>query len=289
MSENQKELLYIFITTCSLSVFMSSLVTIMYFKYGAVTKNFPAQLIMAMSILDVLVWFPRIISSIYKLQTGENLEEGERNICIIFGFTFIFFSLITFFITLMISFGIYSSVVHKIIIANHKKTCIFIIIILPLIFSTIPFTTNSYGEIDDIKCSITNYFERVTTFFVVLWIIFFLNAFFIISTIVKLKRPPYKEESVQRIVYKIALFPLFMFVSWAPSSIYRILQSDNLFLGVLTYLLVPLQGVFNPIAYGLINEKIEKIAKKIFCCNHPQYNETLMKIDSITLDESFIN
>jgi hypothetical protein len=290
MSENENLLLYIFVTTCSLSVIMSSMLSILYFKYGSLKKNFPAQLIITMSLLEILIWSPRIISSIYKLQTGDNMEVGQKEVCVIFGFTFIFFNMINFFITLVISFGIYSSVLHNIIIAKHKKICIGIIILFPLLFSLIPFITESYGQIDDIKCSITNYPERLACFFVILWIIFILNAFFIISTIIRLKKRPY-NKAFHRIVYKIALFPLFMFIAWAPSSIYRILELDNLILGVLTYLLVPLQGFFNPIAYGLINEKIEKKIKKfIGCCSNEEdkqksfdYSET--RVDS----ENFIN
>lgn len=282
-SKYENLIICIDLATCSLSVFMSSFLTFLYFKYTSIKKSFPCQLIVTMAILDVITWTIRIIATIYRINVGMTFEVKERNLCILSGFLFSFINLITFLIILVISFGIYSQSHLSINISNFKMTCTSLIIFPSFILSIIPIFTQSYGEIDHIKCWIKDRTILLITFYVPLWLVFVSTAFFILSAIFKLKRLPINFLSEKKLIYKISLFPIIMFICWTPSSIYRVLNSDFIYLEILTYMVVPLQGVLNPIAFGLINERIEKKMKAFFCCNCTEMN------DNITDGENEIN
>lgn len=275
LTKYENLIIFIDLATCSLSVFMSSFLAFLYFKYASIKNSFPSQLIVAMAILDVITWTIRIIATIFRIIAGATFEVKERNICVLSGFLFSFLNLITFFIILFISFGIYSQSHLSINISNFKRICSSLIIFPSLILAVVPVFTQSYGELDHIKCWIKDRTILIITFYIPLWCVFASTVFFIVSAIFKLKRLPINSHFTSKLIYKISLFPLIMFICWTPSSIYRVLNSDTVYLEILTYVLVPLQGVLNPIAYGLINEKIEKKMKAFFGWNCNEMNDTI--------------
>lgn len=266
VSSDIAEILIFFIISCSLSVFMSFLIVILYFKYASIKKNMAAQLIITMSILDIFTWFFRIIAAVYKLSTNETYEETNHSLCVFFGFLWSFFNLITFFIVFTIGFGVYYGYKYKSDLEKHKKTLYFIIFILALVLSCIPFFSSSYGEIDHVKCWIDDYNLRIFTFYLPLWLVFLFNCYFIGYVILKLRLMPIDTSVQRKLILKFSLFPLLMFLAWFPSSIRRSSNSDNFALELFMYIMMPLQGVFNPIAYGLINEDVEKKMKEFFFC-----------------------
>lgn len=278
---NDQIITIIFLVSCSLSVFMSSLISFFYFKYGTIKKSFPAQLIVSMAVLDAFTWSFRIIAAIYKLKTNNTFEEKGSFLCSFFGFLWSFFNLITFFIVLLIAIGIYSASYHGTQISRHKKKCLIFLISPPLILSLIPFLNGTYGEIDEIKCWINEYYTRIFTFYFPLWVIIILNLIFIVLAIIKLRKLPISRSSQRKLAYKIALFPLLMLISWLPSSIRRTLDSDNLALELFMYFVMPLQGVFNPIAYGMINVKVEKKLKAFFFCRWYDLKESETDMNDI--------
>lgn len=232
-----------------------------------------------MAMLDAFTWSFRIIAAVYKLKTNKTFEEEGSFLCSFFGFLWSFFNLITFLIVLLIAFGIYSASYYGTQISRHKKKCIAFLIVPSLILSLIPFLNGTYGEIDEIKCWINEFYTRIFTFYLPLWIIMILNFFFIVSAIIKLRKLPINKSSQRKLAYKIALFPLLMLISWLPSSIRRTLNSDNLALEFFMYFAMPLQGVFNPIAYAMINVKVERKLKAFFLCRCYDLKETGMDMN----------
>lgn len=269
LNNNQKTLLLtVFIVSCSISVLMSLLIFIFYLLYSKVQKNFASQLIITIAIMDFFTWGLRIVSSSYSLTHDfETYEEIAPPICVLSGFLFSFLNLIVFFSVLVIGYCLYSDFVFSRDISPQRHKMFAFIFFSACILSIIPFFTSSYGKIDDVKCWLVDYWERIFTFYFPLWVIILIDCYFIVKVILKLRHMQIEPHIKNKLIFKFALFPLLMFISWAPSSIRRATDSPNFQLEVFMYAVMPLQGVFNPLAYGLINSEVKDKIIAFFTCD----------------------
>ena len=269
LDNNQKViLLTTFIISCALSVIMSLLIFVFYILYSSIRKNFASQLIITISLMDFFTWGLRLISSIYTLSNNfKTYEESSHFICTLSGFLFSFFNLIVFFAVLIIGFSLFLQFNYSMDISSKRKYIFAFIFIISFILSCIPLITDSYGKIDDVKCWIMDYWNRIFTFYIILWIIFIIDFVLIIKVILKLRRMKIDSNIQKKLIWKFALFPILMFISWAPSSIRRLMDTHNFGLEVFMYAAMPLQGVFNPIAYGLINSDVKEKILSFFRCD----------------------
>lgn len=252
-------LLSVFISSCSISVFMSLSIFIFNLIYSNIRNNLACQLILTISLMDFFTWGLRIISSAYSLSHNfETYEELSIPICILSGFLFSFLNLIVFFSVLVIGYCLYSEFVFSKDISQERHKAFVFIFFNSMTLSIIPFFTHSYGKIDEVKCWLVDYWERIFTFYFPLWAIILIEFYFIIRVIFKLWTLNLEPKIQRKLILKFSLFPILMFISWAPSSIRRASDSPNFTLEVVMYAFMPLQGFFNPLAYGLINSEVEE-------------------------------
>jgi len=190
-----------------------------------------------------------------------------------------------------------------------QKTVYFIASLLTIILTAIPFINESYGDVDGSTCWIQGYYMRLGAFYIPLIVILILDFVFIGLTINKINKMELMAQYQRNLIIKFISFPLIMLVCWGPGTLKRIIEiavdnpDDLLFLKYLMYILMPLQGVFNPLAYLLINDTLKyKILR--FCkmeSDEKKENENLdgealllsqelaLNNDSVSLEESNYN
>ena len=264
---DKTNILYISLAFCTLSVFMSLLILVFYALYSSFRKNFASQLIVTISLMDLISWGVLIISSIFSLTHDmKTYEEYSHPICVLNGFLFSFLNLVVFFSVLIIGYSLFSEFIYSYDISQKRHTMFAFIFISSFILSIIPLFNDEYGKVDDVKCWIVNYWERIFLFYVPLWLITIIDFVLMLKVIRKLQGINVQDNMKRKLILKFALFPILMFVSWAPSSVKRVWDVDNMILEGIMYAMMPMQGVFNPLAYGLINSDVkEKILAFLLC------------------------
>ena len=271
ISDDDKKtaLMIVLIVSAFISVCMSTLIFVFYFLFSSFRKNFSSQLIIAISFLDILTWSLRIISSIYSLANDfETFENTAPIICQVFGFFFSFVNLMTFLLVLVIGISLYVDFVYSINLGSKKCLIYFLVFLIAFILATLDLCLGAYQNIPhDVKCWIRDYELRLLTFYSVLWIVFILDLFFMGAIIWKLKKMPINTEMQRKLALKFSLFPLAMFITWAPSSIRRIINDNSFGFEVFIYFITPLQGFLNGLAYGMINKHVKQKLIAFFTCD----------------------
>ena len=287
-SGQKMALMIVLIFSSLLSVFTSLLITIFYLMYASFRKNFSSQLIVAISLLDTFTWTLRIISSIYSLTHDfKTFEDTAPAFCQAFGFLFSFMNLMTFFLVLVIGLSLYCDFLYSINLGSRKKLIYSIIFLLAFAISSIDLGLHAYEKIPgDIKCWIRDYSLRLLTFYMILWIVFLLDSYFMITIIRRLKKMPVNNEVKSKLILKFSLFPIFMLITWGPSSIRRIFGINYFPFEVFIYFITPLQGFLNALAYGMINSIVKEKLIAFFLCDWEKLAATKEVIDEKSLNKS---
>jgi len=275
------------VISCFLAVMMSSLIIGFYIVFSKIRKNLSSQIVIIISILELIISFNRMFVSIYTIMTNDNLEDFSHELCVASGFLWNFLNLAIFFLILFIGFLLYIEI--RISFANrvetYKNHIFLLIFVLALFFSCLPFINNSYGKVNEINCWINSPLMRMISFDLPFLIIIGLYIFFIISFIRNLKTRA-EIQIKRKLAFKFLLFPLLMIICWIPAITQKLFNINNFALKVVVHFLTPLQGVFIPVIYGLINKSVKQKFISFFCCQWQKLKSSGSKeIESLEIKE----
>ena len=272
MTNSEKENLTIasILLTCSIiSVTSSAIVVFFYVSYRRMRREFLSTMIFLLAVLDIFMWGVIIITSSYYINTNHDLSYYP-NLCVFLAFFWSLSALLNYSVTLLITIALYLALIKNIDPVIYNRKMFIVVFITCLILALIPFmvpnddrgSDTSYGPVDQVKCWITHEQLRIYCFYVPLWVIIIVNlcVFIIFKRGLNLEVFNTLHDRYQT---RFTMFPLIMMVCYIISSVRRIIQAitDNNYDGgvvleIFMYILMPLQGLFNTIVYGMFEEFI---------------------------------
>ena len=258
-----------FFCSSTASVIFTSIFLIFYIKYGQIRNNFASQLILILAFADLLCWSQTVITNLYLLSVNDTNDSFNDSVCIYLAYVINLSSMTILIIVFLISFSIYLSTVRNIVITDHKFEIWFGATWIILILSTLPFITGDYGRTDHVLCWIAGKPMKFFSYYMIILVIFVIDFYCIIKTLQVIKKLPILASVKTRLKRHLILFPLIFIFSFSAgliNSIICLINPDlNIYwLEVLDYILEPMDGVLNPLAYMLINEKVYKGVKQFF-------------------------
>lgn len=257
------------LVSCSLSVISTGLFLIFYVKYGEFKNNFASQLILILALCDLLCWGQCLVTSIYILAKNTVAYEFNESLCVYLAYIVNFSSLSVLITVFLISFSIYLSTVRNIVITRYQLLLWFIAAFFVLIMSFLPFLVDEYGPVDGVLCWVTGKNMKFFSYYILILLIFIVDYYCIIKTLFVIRRLPLQAKVKMKLRRHLILFPLIFIFSFSAGLINSIItvinpEIDIFWLEVLDYVLEPTDGILNPIAYMLINEKMAKGIKEFF-------------------------
>lgn len=274
------------LVSCSLSVISTGLFLIFYVKYGEFKNNFASQLILILALCDLLCWGQCLVTSIYILANNTVVSEFNGSLCVYLAYIVNLSSLSILITVFLISFSIYLSTVRNIVITRYQLMLWFIAAFFVLIMSILPFLVNEYGPVDGVLCWVTGKNMKFFSYYVWILLIFIVDYYCILKTLFVIRKLPLQAKVKIKLRRHLILFPLIFIFSFSAGLINSIIAVINpeiniFWLEVLDYILEPTDGILNPIAYMLINEKMAKGIKQFFFGKkNKSNNEDLMITDS---------
>lgn len=273
-----------FLISCSLSVICTGLFLIFFLRYGKLKDNFASQLILVLAISDLICWAQCFITILYVLISGTPANEFNEGICIYIGYIVNLSALVILITVFLISFSIYLSTVKNICITKYQVRIWLISAGIALILSFLPFIFSAYGPVDSVLCWVVSKQVKFYSYYFLILLIFFIDYFCIVRALAVINRLPLQYQVKVKLRRHLIFFPLVFIFSFSAGLINSIISVllpdlDIFWLEVLDYILEPLDGILNPIAYMLINEKMMKGIRRFFG----------MKVEKSDSDENLIN
>ena len=241
--------------------------------YSKIRKNISAQIVIIISILEFIIWLFRMLGSIYTLLNNKSLENMSHSVCQSSGFLWTFINLSIFSFIFLIGLVLYIEFHYSrlVIKVESKRKYIYILIFLCTIFlSSIPFMNNAYGEVNGVSCGIKGRLTRLFIFDIPFLVLMILYICLIISVSRKLNSLQIRNDIRRSLTLKFLLFPLLMIICWIPGMIQKTFDFENILLKGITYFMMPLQGVFIPLIYGLVNKDVKQKFIAFFLCRFSQ-------------------
>lgn len=266
----------LYLTASIFSVLFSFISIFLYTKYATLSHNYAAKIIVLLSIADICGWTPGIITSFQTLISQKTQNEIDGAACVFLAVWKTFFNHMTNVCVLLIGFFLFLNVYLQKNPHSFQKLLYFISFLLIVILTVIPLINDDYGDVDGSTCWIQGYYMRIGVFYLPLIIMLVLDFFFIGLTIHKINKMELMVEYQRKLIVKFISFPIIMLICWGPGTLKRFLdniidEDSLLFLKYLQYMLMPLQGVFNPLAYLFINDTLRIKFKAFF---QMEMNET---------------
>jgi len=259
---NTQIITVLYLITSFVSVLFSFISIFLYTKYATLTHNYAAKLIILLSIADICGWTPAIITSIETLVSQENENQFSGPGCYFLAIFKTFFNNMTNICVLLIGFFLFLNVYWQKNPHSFQKVVYTVAFIITAILTAIPAIMDSYGDVDGSTCGIQGEYLRLWVFYIPLIVILVIDFGFIYLTNRKIKTLELMAEYQRKLIAKFISFPIIMLICWGPSTLKRILDvvvtdpNNLMFLKYLMYILMPLQGVFNPLAYLFINDTL---------------------------------
>ena len=260
---NSEIITYLYLIASIVSVLFSFISIFLYMKYANLDHNYAAKLIVLLAIADICGWIPGIITAFQTIITQKTQNQFNGSACIFLAVWKTFFNNMTNICVLLIGFFLFLNVYLGKNPHFIQKTVYFLATLVTILLTAIPFTKGSYGEVDGSTCWIQGYYMRLGAFYIPLIIILALDFVFIGLTINKINKMELMAQYQRKLIVKFISFPIIMLVCWGPGTLKRIIDiavndpNDLLFLKYFMYILMPLQGVFNPLAYLFINDTLK--------------------------------
>lgn len=259
---NTQIITYLYLILSIFSVVFSVICIFLYLKFANLENNYAAKLIVLLSIADICGWTPGIITSLESLISQQSQNQLNQGSCIFLAVWKTFFNHMTNICVLLIGFFLFMNVYLQKNPHNFQKLVYFAAFMITVVLTIIPAITDNYGDVDGSTCWIQGYYMRLGVFYIPVIVILLIDFIFIYLTINKIRKMELMPEYQRKLIIKFVSFPLIMLICWGPGTLKRILDiavddpNDLLFLKYLMYILMPLQGVFNPIAYLFINDNL---------------------------------
>ena len=261
LDANTYAITLLYLIASIVSVLFSGISIFLYIKYASLDHNYAAKLIVLLSIADICGWTPGIITAFETLLTQKTQNQFNGASCIFLAVWKTFFNNMTNVCVLLIGFFLFLNVYLGKNPHDFQKVVYFLSLLIVIILTVIPGITNDYGDVDGSTCWIQGYYMRLGVFYLPLLIMLVLDFIFISITINKINKLQLMAEYQRKLIVKFISFPIIMFICWGPGTLKRLLDNSVnadslLFLKYLMYILMPLQGVFNPLAYLFINDTL---------------------------------
>ena len=259
---NTQAITVLYLISSVISVLFSFISIFLYMKYATLTHNYAAKLIVLLSIADICGWTPGIITSIETLVTQETQNKFNGASCVFLAVWKTFFNNMTNVCVLLIGFFLFLNVYCQKNPNSFQKLAYILAFILTAVLTAIPGIVNMYGDVDGSTCWIQGYYMRLGVFYIPLIVILIVDFILIYLTNRKIKTLDLMADYQRNLIAKFISFPIIMLICWGPGTLKRIIDiyvenPDNLlFLKYMMYILMPLQGVFNPLAYLFINDTL---------------------------------
>lgn len=258
---NAKIIAYIYLILSIVSVLFSVICVFLYVKFANISNNYAAKLIVFLSLADICGWTPGIITTFESIIEQKSQNELDNASCIFLAVWKTFFNNMTNVCVLLIGFFLFVNVYLQRNPQKFQNLVYFAAFLIILILTIIPAITDNYGDVDGSTCWIQGYYMRLAVFYIPVIVILIIDFVFIWLTIQKIRKLELMPQYQRNLIIKFVSFPIIMLVCWGPGTLKRILdnsvnEEDLLFLKYLMYILMPLQGVFNPLAYLFINDQL---------------------------------
>ena len=241
----------LFLISCTLSVISSFFTFFIYYKFRHLSKNYPARLIVLLSLSDGLLWGDRTFNLITKLIYESSFEEDNNKYCIFSCIWRCFWVLFNMCCIFLIAFSLFYEIVLKKIAEKIENLGYAISFIFCLIMSLIPFFFDQYGILDPYQCWIMDNKMNLVIFYTPVGFVTICNFIFIIYVIHYLRNLQGHFGS-RTLMLKFLMFPTILVIAWLPGFIRIVGNINNETLYGFMYIFMPLQGVFNPFIYGSI-------------------------------------
>jgi len=289
---NKFKIAIVLVVFSVISVISSSIVVFFYCAYNRMRREFLSFLIFLLAVLDILCWLNIIITASYYLEHGKGINCVSNDFCVFMGFIWSLSELLNYGVTLLISLSLYMALMKNIDPAQYKNRMLIGVFVISFIFALLPFwwhanrdlvydnnlTDMAYGPVDDFKCWITNREARITIFYIPMWLVIVLNTSIMIIFLKGLHLQMF-DELHDRYHTRFTMFPVIMMICYVVSSIRRIIQlctgndDTNFYLDLFMYILMPLQGFFNTIVFGMFEEFIRVRIKAFILCDWQKLRE----------------
>ena len=261
-----------FTLSCSCSVTVTSSFLAFYIKFGQIKNNFASQLILILAISDLFCWGQLLITNLYLLISGEQINSFDPSLCIYIAYFQNLSSFITLVTVFLISFSIYLSTVKNIVITKYRFKLCLAAVFFVFIFSSLPFFTSDYGQTDTVICWIVGKPMKFFSYYFIILLIGLIDFYCIIKALHVIKKLPILPLMKTKLRRHLILFPLIFLFTFAAgffNSTLNFFRPDSRipWLEALDFLLEPMDGVLNPLAYMLINEQVQQGIKKFFDCS----------------------
>lgn len=255
--EDEKLTLWIVICVCAgISLIGSLFIICMYLTFPGL-RGYSFRLVLYLSVADLLTSIMFIIP-----------ENAFPAWCEMKGGLINFTSLWRIFLTAVIANSIFISYKsEEIDFRKREKIYIFIIAVLSVLLSILPYTTHSYGHAQGICWIIANgdsiimgTIWRIFAYYGPLWSVFFYNT--VVYTIL-VRRMRKELDSVtaediylEEVIKRLRIYPLVLMICMVPTSLNRIYDTFNpdspsFELTCIAFGILSCMGLFNAIVYGL--------------------------------------
>ena len=274
--DNYSPLIHIlFFVSCLVSTLASFFTIFIYFKYRQISRNYPARLIVLLSLSDVMLWGEFCINLFSKFVSPNSLQEENWSYCQFSAVFRCFWGLFNLCCIFMIGFSLFYEIMRTRRAENLERRGYLASISLSLVLALIPLALNEYGHLDPYQCWILNNKLNLTVFYGPVCIVVIADFIFILRVINFLKDLKGSRHS-RNLTLKFLMFPTILVVAWLPGFIRMVGDFDNLALDGFMYIFMPIQGTMNPFIYGSIFTILKtEVIKKKDDVHHDSINKNL--------------
>lgn len=251
--------LNLYLALCALAAFSQILVLVFYTIYIKLSINFACRLIVFISLIDSLTWFLQLFYSVFRVVTHRNLNQDSPTTCGVLAYISNLLMLLTLIFTLLIPMCVYIQVLYRKDPSRYEKYYYLFSFAYAFLFSSLPFAfkTEAYNQ-TDFRCWIKTFEMRIISFYFHLFLGFSLGVFFLIRVLRTLRQEIFKDLE-RTLIHKLSWIPFICLIFWLEPAIYRFISgieySEH---DIWHFLVMPLQGFANALAYGNINDTVRK-------------------------------
>lgn len=250
-------------------------------------KTMAGNLILMMSIMEIISYLDLSITSMYYLITKKPIDQEEPDLCRILGFILSFTDIFKNLLVFLIALFCYLEIAHKRNSLKYHRICYIAITLISSLASAVPFAVDyekSYKSDDQIQCWFYNEYAAFIVLYLPLITSFIFSLVLMYLSLRTFRKSPSYHSNY---LLKLFVFPIILFSSYFLPLIRRILQlfdTDSEYLVYIMYMFVPMHGVFNAVFYIYINKFIRERLKYIVLCQ----TERLSFLDNELQESSII-
>lgn len=269
----------IYLVLCVFSVSISFFPLYFGFKNSSQRTFYAGKIIVFLSIFDIFAWIPGIITSALVLDDSNLNDLKESPLCVALGFIRALSNMFTAFLILIMGIFLSYHIVSEKSPIFLEKYLYGFFFVLAVLFTSSPFMFDDegYGNLDAFTCSVKKEIFKIYSFYYPCLIIMLIDLLILSLAIKKIWTYDLELKAKLRISFKIMVFLLILIVCWFPWTFIRIYYKDKITtldhrIITTAYVLMPVQGILNPIAFYFLNHRTQQITAGNEC-SLPEQNE----------------